>query len=81
MTLSDQILDRVKARVAHHTWPVNHKAYNSEDDGFRVEHTHPCSCRRHGTRIAGVEGWHHINGGAWTVVVGWRYTCCGEVPR
>ncbi len=43
MKLSEQILDRVKTRVANHTWPVNHKGYDSEDDGFRVEHTHPCS--------------------------------------
>ena len=80
MTLSEQILDRVKTRVANHTWPVNHKGYDSEDDGFRVERAHPCKCRRHGTRIAGIAEWDN-RGGWWTAVVRWRYTCCGEVPR
>jgi len=78
MTLSEQILDRVKTRVANHTWPVNHKAYNSEDDGFRVEQAHPCRCRLHGTRIAGIAEWDKQG---WTPIVKWRYTCCGEKPR
>jgi hypothetical protein len=51
MTLSRDIIARVRLQAAK---KAARMIYRSEDDGFCVEHVGPCTCRLHGTRVAGI---------------------------